>query len=248
MGSESIERNPVERYGFLDAPETRRLRGRRIVNALTAFGGIDICTARVLDVGCSAGLVAEEIAQRAFQVIGVDVDLAALAYAGRRGGIALYVGATAAHLPFRDGSFDAVVCNHVYEHVPDARALLHELRRVLRPGGACYFAGGHTLQIIEPHFRLPLLSWLPRRWASAWVRRRGFAPRYDEAFVAPWQLRGLFEGFAAAELISPAMLRQPGRYGFPRLARLPRTLRVVVAASSGLVARLAPTWIFMLRR
>lgn len=38
-------------------------------------------------------------------------------------------------LPFEDGSLDAVVCNHVLEHVPDDRAAMREFCRVLSPRG-----------------------------------------------------------------------------------------------------------------
>jgi SAM-dependent methyltransferase len=38
-------------------------------------------------------------------------------------------------LRFSDGEFDAVICNHVLEHVPDDRRAMREIRRVLRPGG-----------------------------------------------------------------------------------------------------------------
>lgn len=38
-------------------------------------------------------------------------------------------------LPYTDDSFDAVICNHVLEHVPDDRTAMRELARVLKPGG-----------------------------------------------------------------------------------------------------------------
>lgn len=38
-------------------------------------------------------------------------------------------------LPFRSDSFNALICNHVLEHVTDDRGAIRELSRVLRPGG-----------------------------------------------------------------------------------------------------------------
>jgi len=37
--------------------------------------------------------------------------------------------------PFADAAFDAVICSHVLEHVPDDRAAMREILRILRPGG-----------------------------------------------------------------------------------------------------------------
>lgn len=38
-------------------------------------------------------------------------------------------------LPFEDERFDIVICSHVLEHVPDDRAAMREMHRVLAPGG-----------------------------------------------------------------------------------------------------------------
>jgi ubiquinone/menaquinone biosynthesis C-methylase UbiE len=43
--------------------------------------------------------------------------------------------ANALALPFADSSFDKVICSEVLEHIPDYRAALAEIERVLKPGG-----------------------------------------------------------------------------------------------------------------
>lgn len=85
-------------------------------------------------------------------------------------------------LPFPDAHFDAVISNHVIEHVGDRAAQrehLTELRRVLKPDGAGYLAVPNRWQCVEPHYRLAFLSWLPERWRSPYLRWRRRGDEYD---------------------------------------------------------------------
>ncbi len=41
-------------------------------------------------------------------------------------------------IPVKDGTFDAVLCTEVFEHVPDPQAALAELYRILKNGGGAY--------------------------------------------------------------------------------------------------------------
>jgi SAM-dependent methyltransferase len=90
---------------------------------------------RVLDVACGAGFGLQLLEQAGAYPIGMDLDPRALAEAHALEPEARLVRADAARLPLPDASFDLVTSFETLEHVPDACALLSELRRVLRPGG-----------------------------------------------------------------------------------------------------------------
>jgi SAM-dependent methyltransferase len=55
-------------------------------------------------------------------------------------------------LPFRDGTFDSVLCNQVLEHVPEPSQLFAEVARVLRPNGVLLLTTPQTWGLhFEPH-------------------------------------------------------------------------------------------------
>lgn len=83
-------------------------------------------------------------------------------------------------MPFASESLDFAMLNHLYEHVPDAGQLFRETYRVLRPGGRAYVTAGSRLAIIEPHYRLPFLSWLPAGFAGSYLRATGRGTSYDD--------------------------------------------------------------------
>ena len=98
---------------------------------------------KVLDVGCGGGLLAEEFARLGCRVTGVDPSGDSLATArahAREEGLEIdYVVAAGEQLPFEDGSFQAVYCCDVLEHVDDVAQTVAESARVLSPGGVYMF-------------------------------------------------------------------------------------------------------------
>jgi ubiquinone/menaquinone biosynthesis C-methylase UbiE len=98
---------------------------------------------RVLDIGAGTGLLALAVAHVTDAVVALDASaamcrrLGELARARGLDGRVAVIQADAASLPFDDAAFDLVVSNYCLHHLEDARKLqaLHEIHRVLRPGG-----------------------------------------------------------------------------------------------------------------
>ena len=125
------------------ADETRlRRRASAYTGAHTALDArvpavaavVEARPARVLEVGCGWGELAEWLARdTAAQVVAVDLSERMVELARARG-VDAQVG-DVQELPFADGSFDAAVAAWMLYHVPDLDRGLSELARVLRPGG-----------------------------------------------------------------------------------------------------------------
>ena len=135
---------------------------------------------RLLEVGTGSGGIAHYFGThpgRRFEVDAVDVNDSRQIHDGYR-----FTQVSDIKLPFPDGQFDVVISNHVVEHVGDRaaqRGHLAEVRRVLKPDGLGYLAVPSRWQLVEPHYRLAFLSWLPAAWRTPYLRWRRRGDDYD---------------------------------------------------------------------
>lgn len=156
----------------LSAPET-------LPSVVDALGGT---TGVILDAGCGPNpVVAMALAEDPSRsVVALDIGWGmartAKLMAERRGLSLLAVAGDLERLPFRSGSFDGLVCDDAIEHLPNDRAGVSELARVLGPDGRALLAtpNRHSAAVLWTRFR---------------ERARGVRRPAREYFVASSHLR-----------------------------------------------------------
>ena len=140
-----------------------------------------------LDLGCADGGYSEGLLSAgATSVIGVDVEPDRIAAARRQHPQIEFHTSEDGSIPLPDNAVDGVFMNEVFEHVADESATLHDVHRVLRPGGLLIVISpnrgfpfeGHRVQIgrwssTKP---TPLIPWLPRSMTDKWVTARNYWP------------------------------------------------------------------------
>jgi ubiquinone/menaquinone biosynthesis C-methylase UbiE len=102
----------------------------------------------VLEFAAGPGYASELFNRLGYRTVALDVNPEILAYARERLDVdarldsarAGFVAGDGEHLPFRDASFDGLVCLNALHHMLDYRSALAEMRRVLKPGGRAVFS------------------------------------------------------------------------------------------------------------
>lgn len=224
----------------------REKRAKRVAKLLgDYFGKGKLRRLTLLDIGASTGIIDNVLSKSFKKVVGIDIDKKAIEFAKKnfkRKNLIFEIG-DAINLPFKNKSFDVVVCMHVYEHVPDQQKLFGEIYRVLKPGGVCYLAAQNKLWPWEPHYNLPFLSWLPRSATDFLLQRLRKAKEYYESPKTYWGLKQLTKEFQALEY-TQKILRHPKEFGYDNVLNPP--ISYISYLLSPLAKLFSPTFFWLL--
>ena len=157
----------------------------------------------ILDIGCGAGFLSNELARNGHFVTGIDLSADSLRVAASYDTTknVQYRTMDALHLEFGDGSFDAVCAMDFLEHISDRKQFLLEVARILKPGGLFFF---HTFN------RNPLASLIVIKGVEWFVKNTPPQMHVSHLFMKPKELREITKqvGLEIRELrgLSPRFL------------------------------------------
>jgi 2-polyprenyl-6-hydroxyphenyl methylase/3-demethylubiquinone-9 3-methyltransferase len=229
MANQQVDNSIYEKYGeswyTADDDPVALLRAENKVKSPWILERLPL-GAKILDVGCGAGFLTNELALHGFKVTGIDAseDSLRVAKLYDKTKTVHYQVADAYKLPFADHSFDVVTALDFLEHVEDPGLAIAEMSRVLKPGGKFFF---HT-------FNRHPLAWLIVIKLVEWLIPK--TPKHMHVlrlFVKPAELKSYCEesGMTVQEMvgIKPVISSIPLRSLFS--GRVPASLRFELTQS-----------------
>jgi len=164
-------------------------------------GQVDLSDSTVLDVGCGGGLLAEGMAAKGATVTGIDRSEKALGVArthAAQSGIELSYEYNDAETWSQShaGSYDAITCLEVLEHVPDVPRTVAACAAMLKPGGKFFFATlnrtplSYLKAIIGAEY---VMGWLPKgtHQYSKFIRPSEMVQAIRMAGLETGEIRGM---------------------------------------------------------
>lgn len=194
-----------------------------------------------LDIGCSSGIITYELSKDFKEVIGIDIDQAAIALAQKKfqKKNLKYQVMSGEDLTFKSNRIDVIVCNQVYQFVADPNKMMAEIERVLKVNGVCFMSARNKYAFYEGQTNLPLIHLLPKFLTT----KKYFQANYLNYF----ELNYLFRKFEILNLTAE-ILKSPKEYGFLSLAKYQFFIRLLPKFIINLFMPILPNYIFILKK
>ncbi len=228
--------------------DIRILKANKILSILEDYLA-DLSNLELLDIGCAGGYTSFVLSEKFKKVTAIDIDCKAIEYAKNnfaKDNITYQLN-NLMDLDFKQESLDVIICSHVYEHVPDSQILMDKIYWLLKPGGICYFAAPNRLMLVECHYNLLFLSYLPKWLANYYVRLSNKGTQYYENVLTIWGLKKLVSKFEIIDYTSK-IIKNPERYNALDML-VKGTFKYII---SNIIVRyllfIVPTYIWLLKK
>lgn len=232
--------------------EERKIKAEKTLSVIKDFfsnNNISTKSLNLLDIGCSTGFLTKIYSEEFREIVAIDIDQNAINYANNNNNahnIKYYI-KDSLNSGFERNSFDVITCTHIYEHVPDSKKLMGEIYRLLKPNGICYFAAGNRLILIEAHYKLPLLSIIPKKLAHRYLKLTGKGEYYYENHLTYWGLRKLVSNFQVIDY-TKKIIKYPKRFNATDMLK-PRSMKQIISlVLINFFFYLSPTYIWILKK
>jgi 2-polyprenyl-3-methyl-5-hydroxy-6-metoxy-1,4-benzoquinol methylase len=159
---------------------------------------------RLLDVGCSAGFLLDEARLDGWDVYGVELSEWAVKHATEKLCLPNITRGALEQAKYPSNFFDAVVLKDVIEHLPDPKATLEEIRRILKPTGilCCNTPDIDSLpsKVLKTRWwgiKQSHLYYFTTKTLQQMLEAAGFVPVYNRTHPRPFTLNYWVNNFAA---------------------------------------------------
>lgn len=228
--------------------KSRIQKAKKIISILKDSRG-DLSQLSCLDLGCSVGIITEFLGRHFKEVVGVDVDKEAIKRAKKRAArknVSFLISEENA-LPVKDESFDVVIFNQVYEHAENPERLISEIKRVLKPGGVCYFGARNKYSVFDGHYPLPLLSWFPRGLSNACLKAFTGRKEYDIRLYPLWKLDRLVSDFVKKDY-TLEVIKNPQKFHAKDVVPVKLRINRIIFLLARLLYIFIPNYIWVLEK
>jgi SAM-dependent methyltransferase len=150
---------------------SRYQKAQKIISCMEYILKQKLHNTKILEIGAGSGIISYYIIQAGNAVISIDISADLFRHTVFPEKKIKFLLANGILLPFKDGTFDIVICNMVIEHIPSRNHLnvVNEIYRVLTKDGLVYFATANKFWPIEPHTKLPLISYFPQKISDIYM-------------------------------------------------------------------------------
>jgi SAM-dependent methyltransferase len=237
-----------ERFPVLYDEDQRNQKAAKVIAVCRDYSDKPLDQLVVLDLGASTSIMTEYFARHFKRIIALDIDHVGLK-SGQKASTSeniLHICSDGTKSALKDGSVDVIICNQVYEHVEDQHGLAYEIERLLSPNGFCYFGAGNRFVLIEGHYFLPFLSWMPLWISHLYLKLMGRRVKYDVFLLSLRNLRKLLKNFEMIDYTGK-IIRDPASFAATDVVRTGSLLAKLPNWLFRIIYPILPAWVFIIK-